>query len=277
MPGPQPSLATMSSKRCRPSSRLVSALSALAVAALCCAAASGCGGARTIIPSAPAASTTPSPVPVESGFLSDYSKLKPTEQFAALQLYRDDSRKGGYRKLLFRPVEVWRGSDRRLEDVSEEDLQYLADALYQAVSGKLSDSFEMVDKPGPDVLDIHLAFTLVTNPDSPIDFFSTAVPIKDLARREGPLVDGTKRFVRDCALEAEFVETEPGATSRKGARKPKRVRAAFFDVRRGNETPKGTVNTWEDVDKVFQKWAVVLDERLQSLRDGTFKPKLTVK
>ncbi|MFN2427918.1 MAG: hypothetical protein ABR587_15895, partial [Candidatus Binatia bacterium] len=83
-------------------------------------------------------------------------------------------------------------------------------------------------------------------------------------------VEGTRRFVRDCALEAEFAESGPPKT-------PKRVRAAFFDARRGTDTPKGTVDTWEDVHAVFAKWADVLDERLESLRDGTFKPKLTVR
>ena len=31
----------------------------------------------------------------------------------------------------------------------------------------------------------------------------------------------------------------------------KKVRAAFFDTRRGEATPKGTVETWEDVQAVF--------------------------
>ena len=264
----------MSSKRSFASSRLGPALLASAIAA----AAFGAGGcvAHTVIPAAPAANSVPSAVPVESGFLSDYSKLQATEQFAAMKMYRDDSRKGGYRKLLFRPVEVWRGADRRLEDVSEEDLQYLADALYQAMQKRLGASFEMVDEPGPGVLDIHLGFTLVTHPESSIDFFSTAVPVRDLSRREGPLVEGTRRFVRDCALEAEFIEVDSATPSRRGVKTPKRVRAAIFDVRRGADTPKGNVNTWEDVDRVFAKWAEVLDERLESLRDGTFKPRLTV-
>jgi len=236
---------------------------------------SGCSAPRTIIPAAPAADSKPSAAPVESGFLSDYSQLRTTEQFAAMKIYRDDSRKTGYRKLLFRPVEVWRGADRRLEDVSEEDLQYLADALYQAMVKRLGRSFELVSKPGPGVLDIHLGFTLVTDPDSKVDFFSTAVPVKDLSRREGPLTEGSKRFVRDCALEAEFSEAI-GQPTKRGQKPNRRVRAAFFDARRGADTPKGTVHTWEDVDRVFTKWADLLDERLESLRDGTFKPRLTV-
>lgn len=239
---------------------------------------SGCAVPHTVIPSAPAEDNKPGPVPVESGFLSDYSQLKATEQFPELRLYRDLSRTSGYRRILFRPVAVWRGSEKRLEDVSEEDLQYLADALYQAMQARLSRSFEMVSKPAPGVLEINLAFTLVTTPDAKkIDFFSTEVPVKDLSRREGPLVAGTRRFVRDCALEAEFNEIVSADKPKKGERRTKKIRAAVFDVRRGGDTAKGTVSTWEDVHAVFERWSALLDERLESLRDGTFKPKLTVK
>jgi hypothetical protein len=223
-----------------------------------------------------AAPPTPAAVPAESGFLSDYSKLQATEQFASVKLYRDDSRKDGYRKLLVRPVEVWRSAESLLGDVPEEDLQYLADSLYQAIHQRLGRSFEMVASPGPGVLEIHLGFTLVTDPESSIDFFSTAVPVKNLARRDGPLAAGTRSFVRDCALEAEFSERTSMAPVARGQRQPKAVRAAFFDTRRGSETPKGQVESWSDVQAVFEKWAGFLDERLESLRDGTFKPRLTV-
>lgn len=216
-----------------------------------------------------------SALPIESGFLSDYSRLRPTEQFASLLMYRDDSRKGGYRKLLFRPVEVWRGADRRLEDVPEEDLQYLADALYDAIAQRLGKSFEMVTAPGSGVLEIHMAFTLVTDPEASLDFFSTAVPVRDLTPRTGTLAEGTRAFVRDSALEVEFLEVQP--TKPGESRISKTTRAAFFDRRRGAETPKGTVGSWEDVEAVFEKWAGVLDERLEALRDGNFRPKLTVR
>ena len=48
-------------------------------------------------------------------------------------------------------------------------------------------------------------------------------------------------------------------------------------VRRAGDTAKGTVSTWEDVHAVFERWSGLLDERLESLRDGTFKPRLTIK
>jgi len=246
----------------------------LAVGGAGCSAGGGKAGHEVAQPGDVAAAPQAELLPVESGFLSDYSQLKPSDQFAALLMYRDDSRKGGYRKLLFRPVEVWRGADRRLEDVPEEDLQYLADALYDAVAERLGKSFEMVTKPGPGVLEIHMAFTLVTTPESSIDFFSTAVPVRDLAPRQGELAEGTCRFVRDSALELELLDVPAAAPGTRRARNP--VRAAFFDLRRGTQTPKGTVESWQDVNAVFDKWAGVLDERLVALRDGSFRPRLTI-
>jgi hypothetical protein len=265
-------VAVMPTRSRTPAHLLVPVFASLALAL------GGCSVPHTVIPAAPASDSKPGPVPIESGFLSDYGQLRPTEQFADLKIFRDVSRKNGYRRILFRPVEIWRQADKRLEDVSEEDLQYLADALYKAMQTRLDKSFEMISKPEPGALEINLAFTLVTRPDAKtIDFFSTEVPVRDLSRREGPLVAGTRQFVRDCALEVEFNEIVSAEKPKKGERRPKKVRAAVFDTRRGADTAKGTVNTWEDVHSVFERWAGLLDERLESLRDGTYKPKLTVK
>jgi hypothetical protein len=248
----------------------------------------GCSpaGTRTMDAGTPAKAQA---APVESGFLSDYAKLAPSEQFPDLRFYRDDSRKTGYRKILFRPVEVWRGADKLLTDVPEEDLQFLADSFYQAVHGPLAKSFEIVDAPGAGVLEIQLALTLVTDPESSVDFYSTTVPAKAVTPRSGALAPATKLFVRDCALEAEMSEQNlakpsgsakpPGDAKHPGRphRVPRTVRAAFYDVRRGSQTPKGSVSTWEDVRGVFDRWAGVLDDQLIALRDGTFKPRLTTK
>ncbi len=252
--------------------KIVTTAARLAIAGIAIVA----GACSTSRPGAPLPST-PAPQAVESGFLTDYSRLQASEQFAALRFWRDDSRKKGYRKLRIRPVEVWRSSDKLLQDIPDDDLQYLADAFYRAIQGRLAQSFEMVDKAGPGVLDIQLGLTLVTDPQSKIDFFSTEVPVKDLAAKSGPISPATRRFVQDCALEAEFDEVAPpppGASERKAK---KTMRAAIFDTRHGTETPKGKVQSWEDVHAVFERWAALLDERLASLRDGSFKPKLTVR
>jgi hypothetical protein len=251
-----------------------------AVALLCAllAACSAAGRAKPV--AAPPAAAVAETLPVASGFLSDYSVLRPSAQFPTLLLYRDSARKGGFHKVLFRPVDVWRGSDHRLEDIPEADLQYLADSFYRAVESHLKGSFEMVDTPGPGVLEIQLALTLVTKEEQPIDFFSATVPVRDLPPRPQVMSEATQRFVRACALEAEFAEstaaTKKTPVAGKAARPKRTVVAAFFDTRRGDETPKGSVESWADVDAVFAKWATALDDQLVALRKGTFKPRFTV-
>jgi hypothetical protein len=260
-----------------------------AAAAVLFALASGCasGGAGQAA-KAPAPGF---PLPAESGVLSDYSKLEPSAQFASILMYRDDAAvRKGYSKLLFRPVAVWRGSDERLKDIPEADLQYLADSLYRAMAARLGSGFKLVSEPTPGALEIRLALTLVVDPKAPVDFFSTQVPVAELARRSGPLGEQTRLFLENCALEAEFAETtsvianaaaaKPQPDSHSQGARPVRtkraVRAAFFDRRRGSETPKSAVRSWEDVDAVFSKWSETIDARLVALREGKFTPKLTV-
>ena len=258
--------------------RIALALSTLAAAG---AALSGCatGGNRESAAAAVSASP-PAQVAIESGFLPDYKRLKPSEQFASVQMYRDDANlEKGFRKLLFQPVQVWRGADRLLDDIPQSDLHYIADALYRSMVRRLGDDFELVNKPGPDVLEISMALTLVLKPKEKVDFVAADVPVPRQLTRGASMGEATRNFVHDCALEIEFAELQP-VTSKTSAGKPSKakriVRAAFFDNRRGGETPKGDVKTWADLDAVFEKWSEGLDDQLVALKDGTFKPKLTV-
>jgi hypothetical protein len=231
---------------------------------------SGClSSARPVEPARvePVASAQRALVPLESGFLSDYAVLMPTGQYPDLRIYRDANAQTSYRKLLFHPVEIWRSADRRLEDIPEEDLQYLADALYRSVESRLRRNFQLVRKPAPGVLEIRMAFTLVTKNPSPVDFFATEVPVEKLPPRSGRLDPNTRKFLRACAMEAEFAETTAASASSIGKPGPptsKVVRAAVFDRRRGSETSKGAVAKWEDVQSVFERWGALIDQRLLS-------------
>jgi hypothetical protein len=107
-------------------------------------------------------------------------------------------------------------------------------------------------------------------------YFTTDVPVRNLPDRERALAPETKAFVRGASFEAEFAVAAP-ARKKEIRKKPRRiVKAAMFDKRRGDETSKGTVQTWDDVDAVFDRWAELLDSQLVDLKDGKFKPKLTV-
>lgn len=253
--------------------RIVTA-AALATTALL----AGCSASHDI--AGPAAATAPSgsqPIAIESGFLDDYSGLKPSDQSPSLRMYRDDAVRGGFEKVFVRPVQVWRSAEKQLADIPDADLQFLADSFYQAVTDPLRDDFELADKPGPGVLEISLALTLVVDKTGKVDFFSTEVPLPQILERLKDMGPATQAFVRDCALEAEFAELVPAKSiGGKPAKSKRVVKAAFFDTRRGSDTPKDSVRNWEDLEKLFRQWGSRLDGQLAAVKAGTYAPAFTV-
>src|SRR5689334_18105608 len=84
------------------------------IVAVVSALAFGCAaGGGTVAALSPAA---PLPPPGESGLLSDYSGLRPSEQSASMLLYRTAA-SARYSKIHFAPVEVWRGTKSGLAEV----------------------------------------------------------------------------------------------------------------------------------------------------------------
>ncbi len=239
--------------------------------------ASGCAAGGASNPAKPATGTQASqPAALESGFLPDYAKLQPSDQSPSVLVYRAPNLKS-YRKVLFRPVRIWRSSDRRLDDIPGEDLQYLADALYRAMLRPLRKSFDIAREPGPGVLEVAVALTLVINKDEKIDSYTTEVPAPVVPERRHSMSDATRGFVQNCAVEVELSELLPKSKAHGKTGKPKRaVRVAFFDKRRGSESPKGSVKTWAELETVFERWANDFDGQLVALKDGTFHPKFTM-
>jgi hypothetical protein len=262
-----------------PARRARTAIAASVLLSACFASLGCSAGAGSGKSSAAGAAAAPAEVAIESGFLPNYKRLRPSDQFPSVLMYRDDADlEKGFRSILFRPVQVWRSADRLLDDIPQADLHYLADAFYRAMVHRLSKDFQLVDKPGPGVLEISLALTLVLKPKDKIDFVSADVPVPKEVKRSVAMGQPTLDFVHDCALEIEFAETQAAATNAaagKPAKAKRVVRAAFFDNRRGSHSPKGNVRNWDDLDAVFAKWSEGLNDQLVSLKDGTFKPKLT--
>ena len=205
--------------------------------------------------------------PVDSGFLRDYSLLSPTERWPSLLVYRDiDAGTPRYSSIRFEPVSVWREAVEGAAPISDDDLQYVADALYQALRRRFERSFTLVDTASPGTLEVNLALTSVTNAKARIEFFSTAVPAVDVQPRSGELDPALRDFLRKVAIEGEFIDSDSGTT-----------RAAIVDRRSPDETARGHVKTWEEVQTLFDRLAERLHERLSALRRGDFKPLLELR
>jgi hypothetical protein len=205
--------------------------------------------------------------PVDSGFLRDYSRLRPTERWPSLLVYRDiDAGTPRYSSIRFEPISIWREAIEGAAAISDEDLQYVADALYQALRRRFESSFTLVDAPAPGTLEVNLALTRVTNAKARIEFFSTAVPAVNVQPRSGTLDPALRDFLHKVVIEGEFIDSDSGT-----------IRAAIVDRRSPDETARGHVETWEEVQNLFDRLAERLHERLSALRRGDFKPLLELR
>src|SRR5690349_3697102 len=102
----------------------------------------------------------PGPRADVSGFLDDYTRLRPGGRDDIALVYRDpDVDWTAYHKVLFEPVTLWRSGRRSLDPVPEADLLRLIDDLESAVRRRLGAGFTLVDEPGPGVMRIRLAIT----------------------------------------------------------------------------------------------------------------------
>ncbi len=96
----------------------------------------------------------------ESGFLGDYSQLKPGHD--AKLVYIDSSVDWNkYNAVYIERVELWHSEDpeSKLGRLSREDQELLVSFFYTALHTNLAKDFHLADQRGPGVLVVHCAIT----------------------------------------------------------------------------------------------------------------------
>src|SRR5215467_6319850 len=135
-------------------------------------------GGIALVPSAGAQTgATDSGVPNASGFLQDYTRLKPVPQKEGRYAWAaPDAQLRQYTKLMLPPMEIWIDRDAPYRGLSADVVQRIA-SIYQASFARvLAPEFPVVDQPGPGVATCRFAITGVT-PDRPAFRPSDAVPV----------------------------------------------------------------------------------------------------
>jgi hypothetical protein len=103
-----------------------------------------------------------------SGFLGDYSQLKPGRGDQAQLIYIDpEADFSPYQRVLIEPVEVWQRAGG--SDADSADLASLADDLGSALRKQLQLEFDLVDSPQPGTLRIRTAITQVRKSGASIE------------------------------------------------------------------------------------------------------------
>jgi hypothetical protein len=188
-----------------------------------------------------------------SGFLKDYSKLRPGKGNQALLVYIDpDAHFAPYDRVLIDRVTIWHAPGSSIEKVSEEDLQRLAQRLHSALRSQFGHEFEIVEQPGPGTLRIRVAITEAVGSKVALDIATTVLfPIDALTK----LATGAHAFVGRAAIEVEVLDAVSN-----------RRLAAAVDERAGGKSFEDSTDTWSDVERAYDFWAERLAVRLATFR-----------
>lgn len=194
-----------------------------------------------------------------SGFLSDYSQLKPASDREGVLLYINKTADySGYTKIMFDPIQVYLTPNPEYTGAQPEVLKRMTDAFYSSFLATLTPDYQMVHEQGPDVLRVRAVITGVQL-GKPSLTATDFIPIKAIYNL-GRDVAGSAPMVAEMTAEIEALDPDG-----------KRLVAAVAS-RKGNKTLKqGDQVTWDDLESITDYWAKGFRQRLDDLRDVTPK------
>jgi hypothetical protein len=195
----------------------------------------------------------------ESGFLKDYSLLKPGTGDQAKLLYIDPSVNWTlYTRVYIEPVELWKSDDpkSKLGKLDQEDQQLLINYFYTALSNSLSKDYTIVDHAGPGVLVVHGALTEAKKCRPVSNLVSSVVPMGMALSLVKRVVFGTGLGVGECQVEAELLDGQSGF-----------LLAEAVDRRAGTKALRTKFDgTFGDVKLCMDYWSQRLTFKLEQLR-----------
>jgi urease gamma subunit len=195
----------------------------------------------------------------ESGFLGDYSMLKPGRRDEAKLLYiAEGVNWRNYSQVYIEPIQLWRGdaSDSPLGELSREHQQMLVNFFHTSLNNELQKYYVMVDQPGPGTIVVRAAITEARKSRPVSNLMSTVVPFGIAANVLATVVFGKGLSVGDAQVEAVFLD---GGTNRK--------LAAAVDRRVGTKTLRSKFDgSFGDVKQAMDYWSRQLAVRLKEGR-----------
>ena len=181
-----------------------------------------------------------------SGFLGDYSQLKPGGSDEAALIYRNpNANLGSYDKFMIDDVAIWYSEEESLRNIPEDELKHLALFLkVRIIEALKNEGLTRVKEPGPGLMRIRSAITDAKQSKPLLDAVTTVIPQARIISAAKRLTFGTHSFVGRAGIEGEVLDSQ--TEERLGA---------MVDRRAGGKTLEGSLNSWDDVEQSFKFWA----------------------
>lgn len=186
----------------------------------------------------------------KSGFLTDYSLLKPGKDGEArLRYVRPNTDWKSYTGIFLEPVVFISDASSK---VDAREQQILTSYYYNTLKTHLATVLPMVDHQGPHVLVVRAALTNVTSSTPGLRTISLIIPQARLLDAGKDLATGSYAFVGTAQSEGEVTDGGTG-----------QILLEAVDGRAGGESLKDVSGgEWGDAQKAMEYWADLAAKRL---------------
>jgi len=193
-----------------------------------------------------------------SGFLKDYSKLKPAKddtEASLVYFIPDKAKFKTYTKVWLEPVQVWRGEKSDAKDLDMEDANHVSQYLWSRVDEELRKDYTMTQAAGPGVIRVRIGITEAGKGVPVLDNLTAAYPAALVLSKGKKAIGGTESFVGKASVELEVTDSQTGE-----------LIAAGVDRRGGGKYAWKALNRWEDFEAASDYWAKKFRWRACTLR-----------
>jgi len=198
-----------------------------------------------------------------TGFLGDYSRLQEGKSDQSLLVYHNPDLLQlckEHTKVMLDPVTIWVNDEYSIQDIPEEDQQKLTDFLYESVKEALSEDYEFVTYPGPDVMRIRVAITEAEGSWIVLDTLTSIHPGTVALSGLKQLAVGSGTFVSKTAIEFSIEDSISREPLIEG-----------IDRRSGGKNWVKKFNSWGKVEASYDFWAEKLQKFLVECKAGTLE------
>jgi hypothetical protein len=196
-----------------------------------------------------------------SGFLDDYTALKPDAEREGLLVYTSpDFQPRNYSRFMFTPIEIWADPGSEYKGVQPDQLKKITDGLLEVITKEIGDGYPIVDKPGPGVAIVRLALTNVYLKKKKVKW-QHYTPIGAISKGVQKAA-GKNVALTTAHLEAELLDSQSGQRLRAGVdlQAGEKLRK---QIQKGKKAPE---TTWADVEKTIEFYAKRFRKQLDAAR-----------
>lgn len=170
-------------------------------------------GSALLVLAAGCASTKEASGPKYTGFLSDYSQLKPeTEGSKVLKYVNTQADMRKYSRFIVERIIVYLKDDAEYKGIDPDVMKAMTDYFHEAIVRELGSDYAIVNEPAPDVLRLKIAITDLAPTKTAVSVIVLATPfgtVPDLlsgAATKGGA--GSAPYLGHTAIEVEGIDSE---------------------------------------------------------------------